>query len=326
MGCPARPHREAALVVTHTRPLLPSTRRSSPRPIAALVAIGAALPSAAHGRPPAEASDLDPPADEAAPASDARPEGTSASEGGAPPVADAVAAALSGDAEGAAGEEPRTGLAGAAADPSATVAASAPFQPKPPPLHVEYLQYGVALAANARLATGATCPEDAVAPCILGGGGGLVVRVGWRPPGPWYVGGAYEFANMDSGNLYRLGILQQARAEMRYVPETGLRSAPYATWGVGAFGYGNEWSMETGGGVAFLGGGVEFEVTRFALVGVAIAYAPMLIAGWTDTADQERELSLAQFMRFELTFEVRSELSREDPDARTTAAADRRRP
>ena len=215
-----------------------------------------------------------------------------------------------------------------APEPPAEVA-STPVQPKPPPLHVEYLQYGVALAANARLSPGATCPEDAVAPCILGSGGGLVVRVGWRPPGPWYVGGAYEFANMDSGNLYRLGILQQARAEMRYVPETGLRSAPYAAWGLGAFGYGNEWMMETGGGVAFLGGGVEFEVTRFALVGVALAYTPMLIAGWTDTADQERELSLAQFMRFELTFELRSELSREDPDAHPhaqTGGGVRRRP
>ena len=142
-----------------------------------------------------------------------------------------------------------------------------------------------------------------------------MVRVGWRPPGPWYVGGAYEFANMDSGNLYRLGILQQLRAEMRYMPETGLRTSPYVSWGLGGFGYGNEWGVETGGAVACVGGGVEFEVTRFALVGVGVSYSPMLIAGWTDTANQRRELSLAQYMRFELVFELRSELSREDPDA-----------
>lgn len=199
----------------------------------------------------------------------------------------------------------------------------APFQPRPPPLHVEYLQYGVAIAANMRLASGATCPDDADTPCILGGGGGLAVRGGWRPPGTWYVGGAYEFTSMDSGNLYRLGILQQLRGEVRYLPETGTRVAPYLSAGLGGFGYGNEWGVETGGAVASLGGGVEAEVTRFAVVGVALAYSPMLIAGWTDTANQDRATSLAQFLRLELVFELRSELSREGPDGRTRTAQGR---
>lgn len=289
--------------MTHLRPLKPSTWG------AIVVALGGLAPTVALARPPV--APAEPPAE---PPRDAPPAEVVAPERETAPAAEAHATASAPPPDDVVAPEP------------APVVASTPFQPKPPPLHVEYLQYGVALAANARLAAGATCPENAEAPCILGSGGGLVVRVGWRPPGPWYVGGAYEFANMDSGNLYRLGILQQARAEMRYVPETGLRSAPYASWGLGAIGYGNEWGLETGGGVAFVGGGVEFEVTRFALVGIAVAYTPMLIAGWTDTADQERDLSLAQFMRFELTFELRSELSREDPDARLHGTDARRRP
>lgn len=269
-----------------------------------LIALGAGLaltPALALARPPLEPAT--PPRDEPPP-----PEPTPAPPEAAP------------DAPRA---EPAASPAPPPVEPTrepVPMASTTPFQPKPPPLHVEYLQYGVALAANARLASGATCPENVDTPCILGGGGGLVVRVGWRPPGPWYFGSAYEFANMDSGNLYRLGILQQLRVEMRYMPETGLRTSPYVSWGLGGFGYGNEWGVETGGAVACGGGGVEFEVTRFALVGVGVSYSPMLIAGWTDTANQVRELSLAHFMRFELVFELRSELSRDDPDAWQVAA------
>jgi hypothetical protein len=243
-----------------------------------------------------------------------------------PPVERAAEPATAPAAE--ASLSPSTDPSAAPATPAPAVEAevrATPFQPKPPPLHVNYLQYGVALAANARLASGATCPDDAETetPCILGGGGGLVVRVGSRPPGAWYFGGAYEFASMDSGNLYRLGILQQLRGEFRYLPETGFRVAPYLSAGLGGFGYGNEWGVETGGAVAFIGGGIEYEVTRFALVGIGLAYTPMVIAGWTDTANQDRETSLAQFLRLELVFELRSEVSREDPETRVTASGPR---
>ena len=66
-------------------------------------------------------------------------------------------------------------------------------------------------------------------PCILGSGGGLAIRAGYRNPGPWYIGGAYEFTKMDSSNLYRLGIFQQLRFEMRYLLDTGYRASPYLT-------------------------------------------------------------------------------------------------
>jgi hypothetical protein len=183
--------------------------------------------------------------------------------------------------------------------------------PRPPPLHVEYAQYGVAIATELSLDSGALCPSDATNPCIVGSGGGLAIRGGYRSPGPWYYGGAYEFIKMDSGNLYRLGIFQQLRAEMRYHPDLGYRTAPYATWGLGAVAYGNEGGVETGGALIFGGGGVEFEVSRFAVVGLGVVYRPALLAGWTDTAGQVREAGLVQFIGLEFMLEVRSELGRE---------------
>jgi hypothetical protein len=147
-------------------------------------------------------------------------------------------------------------------------------------------------------------------PCILGSGGGLVIRGGYRSPGPWYVGGAYEFVRMDSSNLYRLGIFQQLRGEMRYLLDTGARVAPYVTSGLGAFAYGNEWGAETGGAIGFVGGGIEAEVSRVALLGIGLVYRPALIAGWTDTAGQSRGTALVQFMGVELMLEVRSEIGR----------------
>jgi hypothetical protein len=194
---------------------------------------------------------------------------------------------------------------------SATPAAEAtPDKVRPPPLHVEYIQYGVAVAVEMNVSAGETCPEDAQAPCILGSGGGLAIRLGYRAPGPWYVGGAYEFIKMDSSNLYRLGIFQQLRAELRYLPDIGLRAAPYVTVGLGGMAYGNEWGVETGGGLVFAGAGVEIEVSRTALLGVSFVYRPVLIAPWRDTAGQQRDLGVAQFIGFDFLLEIRTEIGR----------------
>jgi hypothetical protein len=160
------------------------------------------------------------------------------------------------------------------------------------------------------LSTGGTCPEGAKVPCILGSGGGLAIRLGYRAPGPWYVGGAYEFIKMDSSNLYRLGIFQQLRAEVRYLPDIGYRAAPYVAFGLGGVAYGNEWGVETGGGLLYGGAGVEVEVSRLALIGASFVYRPVLIAPWKDTAGQERNLGVAQFFGFELLLEIRTEIGR----------------
>lgn len=229
-------------------------------------------------------------------------------EDAAPPPGPETAAAPPPSTAGA--EQARAGL------PPAGPAAQAPVldQPRPPPIRVEYAQYGLALTATINSSAGTTCsearPQPPPQPCILGSGGGLVLRGGYRTAGPWYLGGAYEFTKMDSGNLYRLGIFQQIRAEVRYLPDTGYRATPYATWGVGAVAYGNEWGVETGGALVFAGGGVEVEVSRVALVGLGFVYRPTLIAGWKDTAAIERPPGIAQFFGIELQLEIRTELGR----------------
>ena len=148
-------------------------------------------------------------------------------------------------------------------------------------------------------------------PCILGPGAGPVLRGGYRPSGPWYIGGAYQFAKLDSNNLYRLGIMQQLRAEMRYFIDVGSRFTPYVTWAAGGVVYGNEFGVETGGAVTFAGAGVELEITRMAVVGLSFNYEPMLLAAFTDTAGQERNTGVAHFLHLELVIELRTELGRE---------------
>ncbi|AKT39407.1 uncharacterized protein CMC5_035540 [Chondromyces crocatus] len=184
--------------------------------------------------------------------------------------------------------------------------------PRPPPLNVEYAQYGVALTAAINLSEGAACQEQqgAFLPCILGSGGGLLIRGGYRSPGPWYFGGSYEFTKMDSSNLYRLGIFQQLRVEMRYLPDFGTRAAPYFTAGVGGVAYGNEWGAETGGAHLSLGAGVELEISRLTVLGISGGWRPVLLAGWTDTAGYRRRTAIAQFLGLELMIEVRTELGR----------------
>jgi hypothetical protein len=179
----------------------------------------------------------------------------------------------------------------------------------PPPLHVDYASYGVAVTADILAEAGATCADPAT-PCILGGGGGLVLRGGYRSPGPWYLGGAYQFSKTDSDNLYRLAILQQLRAEARYMLDMGYRARPYATFGLGGVIYGNEWGAETGGGTVLGGIGVEIEVSRLALVGVAAFYQPIVFAAFRDTAEFDRAAGVAHYVRLEIQFEIRSELSR----------------
>lgn len=203
--------------------------------------------------------------------------------------------------------------------PQTRAAASAPPDPvdeapdeaQPSPLEVDYAQYGVALATEIPIEPGGICPDDASSPCIIGLGGGPVLRGGYRPAGPWYVGGAYQFSKLDSNNIYRLGILQQLRAEMRYVVSTGTRIWPYATWGLGGMVYGNEFSVQTGGATALAGLGLELEITRFAVVGLNTSYQPMLFAEFVDSAKQERDTGVAHYVHMELVIELKSELNRE---------------
>jgi hypothetical protein len=184
-----------------------------------------------------------------------------------------------------------------------------PHEPakKPPPLYVEYASYGVAFTADVLAHPGRSCPSDI--PCILGGGGGLALRGGFRWPNRWYLGGAYQVSRTDSSNLYRLATLQQLRLELRYMLDMGYRTVPYVTWGAGGVAYGNELGVETGGGSIFAGFGAEVQLSRLAVLGVGARYQPMLLAGFTDSAGFERPWGAAHYVTLELQLEIRSEVS-----------------
>jgi hypothetical protein len=193
--------------------------------------------------------------------------------------------------------------------------ASAQESQRPPPNNVEYFQYGVAVAVE-ELASGSdVCPSQAKTPCILGSGGGLAIRMGYRSRGPWYLAGLYEFTRMDSSNLLRLAILQQLRGEARFYLDSGNRLTPYGTVSFGAAFYGNEWNVSTGGPTLGAGLGLEFQVTQSTLIGCALGYRAFLLHNWTDSTGQDRAdhylgFGLAHTVGFELTLELRSPLAR----------------
>lgn len=174
----------------------------------------------------------------------------------------------------------------------------------PPPTNVVYVQYGVALTAEAVAAAGPICDNLAV-PCILGPGGGVAVRVGWRGIGAWYLGGAYELSKQDPNKLLRLAILQQARAEARYYFVSGRDTEPYASAGLGVAGYGNEWGVDTWGPAGFLGLGLETQITRRTVVGVALAYRMIYFQKFTDTTGADRGAGLAQLIGLDFVLEQR---------------------
>jgi len=194
--------------------------------------------------------------------------------------------------------------------------AAAQTPPDPPPRSLDYLQYGVALASETVGSAADVCPQDAEpTPCILGSGGGMAIRVGYRSRGPWLVGGAYEFSRHDSSNLLRLAILQQLRAEARYYADQGTRLTPYLAAGAGAALYGSEWGASTGGLLATLGGGLEFQISQSTVVGFAPMYRALLLRKFNDSAGQERAnryfgFGLAHLIGIELVFEVREPLPR----------------
>lgn len=206
-------------------------------------------------------------------------------------------------------------LATAASAHAQTPEQQAGEAPEPPPISVDEFHYGVAVAFETVASAGDVCPSGAVAPCILGSGGGVAIRFGYRSQSPWYLGGAYEFSRQNASNLLRLPILQQLRAETRYYFDRGKRLTGYAEAVIGAAAYGSEWGIETGGVVSGLGGGFEFEVSRTAVVGATLLYQPLVLRRWTDTAGQRRAdaalgFGLAQMVGLELTLALRDPLPR----------------
>jgi len=167
------------------------------------------------------------------------------------------------------------------------------------------IQYGAALTAELLASAGAICPAGASVPCVIGSGGGLGIRAGYRFHSPFYLGGAYEFSKQDAHKSITLAILQQVRAEARYfLPIRGVY-VPFLTAGTGAVGYGGQWSLETIGGMAFIGVGMELQLSRTAAMAFIVSYRPILLLTWQDTARLERPTGILSMVGLELALEQR---------------------
>ena len=151
-----------------------------------------------------------------------------------------------------------------------------------------FIQYGIAFTGEFVVAPGPICNFTGAPQCILGTGGGLTVRGGKRLRGPWYIGGAYEFSKMDSAQLYRVGILQQLRAEGRYYVSTGRSIEPYVMATAGVDVYGNLWGIDTGGPLFGVALGTEFQLSTYIVLGVAVSYRALFMSRFTDSASTER--------------------------------------
>jgi hypothetical protein len=197
--------------------------------------------------------------------------------------------------------------------PDPTITELASHAQVPPPLHIPYLQYGVALTGEFVASPGPICNSTRPAPntppaCILNSGGGVALRVGYRAAGPFYLGGAYEVSKQDPNNLYRLAILQQLRAEVRYYFENGRDLQPVLLGGAGAAGYGNQWSIDTWGPMGFLGAGLEYQVTRRTVLEASVSYRLIMLKAMTDTSGTARDGGVASLIGLEVGLAQRDPL------------------
>jgi hypothetical protein len=200
-----------------------------------------------------------------------------------------------------------TSAAGPASAPPALAQEPAAPAISAPALRRSYLQYGVAFTVEGVASAGPTC-SDPNSPCILGSGGGIAMRVGWRGSERLYLGGAYEVSKQDPNKLYRLGTLQQARAEARAYLTTRKSATPFAVAGLGLAGYGNEWTMDTWGPTAMVGGGIECELSGGALFGLSLVYRPVLLRSFVDSSTTPHDGGIAHFVGLELALEERDVL------------------
>jgi opacity protein-like surface antigen len=185
----------------------------------------------------------------------------------------------------------------------------------PPPTSVEYVQYGVSLHTLTLLDSGAVCPAGARTPCIVGSGGGLGLRMGYRSRGPFYFGAAFQLSRLNSSNLLRLAIQQRLTAEGRYYFDRGNRLTPYLLAGAGGAIYGNEWGASAGGAAFSFGVGLEYQISERTMVTLLPAYQPMLFRRFEDSTGQVRAagplgFGLVHWFAVQVVIEVRDPLSR----------------
>ncbi len=129
-------------------------------------------------------------------------------------------------------------------------------------------QFGIAIAGKFALSS-PFCRSGTT--CVLGSGGGIAARFGHVFRERWYIGGGYDFSKHDASLLYRLGILQQVRADGRYQYPLGKAwfLVPFSSLGVS--GYGNEWTIDTWGPSLTVGTAVEAHVAN-SVVGVGFSW------------------------------------------------------
>lgn len=186
----------------------------------------------------------------------------------------------------------------------------------PPPTSVEYLQYGVSLHTLTLLDSGSVCSDEENKACILGSGGGLGLRMGYRWRGPFYLGASFQLSRLNSSNLLRLAILQRLTVDGRYYLDRGNRLTPYVLAGAGAAIYGNEFSATTGGIAISLGIGLEYQISERTVVTLLPTYQPVLFRRFTDTldggmlADGPLGFGMAHWLAVQVVIEARDPLSR----------------
>jgi hypothetical protein len=162
-------------------------------------------------------------------------------------------------------------------------AARADFDSAEDRLQTGFVQYGAALSAELVASAGAVCGEKASVPCVIGSGGGVGLRAGYRFHAPFYLGAAYEFSKQDAHKSLDLAILQQLRAETRtFLPLPGLYR-PFLTVGAGVVGYGSQFGIDAVGGVGFVGFGLEVEFSRASIMSVILSYRPILLTNWRES-------------------------------------------
>lgn len=176
----------------------------------------------------------------------------------------------------------------------------------PPPTDHFFLQFGVALAAEALVSPGDICSGPS-SQCILGSGAGIVARGGVRTSDELFFGGAYEIAKHDPHELYRLATLQQIRAEGRRYFPTGRDAVPFLLFALGVAGYGNELTIETFGPTATAGVGLEIQLGGPVLV-CSLAYRPMLFQAWTDRSMPRHDAGVAHFLAIEIGLEAQDRM------------------
>jgi len=188
----------------------------------------------------------------------------------------------------------------------------------PPPSNARYIQYGIAFTGEfvGILSSPGPMCDDAVnasgqheSTCILGSGGGVAGRLGYRTAAAWYFGAAVELSKQDPNKLYRLALLKQLRAETRYYFRPEMQTQPFVSGGLGVAAYGNEFDVtDTFGPLASLGIGAETQISRRTVFLVGLSYRLMYLSRFTDTSGANRPAGIATLLGIDLALEERDPL------------------